>query len=359
MPTGSSCAYSVAPTSLQASPAGGTLTVSVQTAASCSWTISGLPSWITILGAAPGSAIVTLQFLGNCSATRNATILIAGASVAITQPGAACPFISSVANAASNLSGFMAPGEIVVLHGTGLGPPQLTAATVGSDGLYDTQLAGTTVSFNGTPAPIIYTWATQVAAVVPYEITSTTAIPGPYNGQVTIWVTYQGQSSATIEEFTTLIAPSMPDLFTSDSTGQGQAAAINNDGITVNTAATPAKVSDVISLFATGEGQTTPAGVDGKLATPPYPTPTSSISVTVGGAPAQVLYAGGVPGELAGLMQVNLRLACRFQVAFKPATPSQLYCRSSLHAFRPGTTRPLLCFCIQSGRSDNLCRTTL
>jgi uncharacterized protein (TIGR03437 family) len=36
-----------------------------------------------------------------------------------------------------------------------------------------------------------------------------------------------------------------------------------------------------------------PAGVDGKLATPLYPKPNSSVSVTIGGLPAQVLYAGG------------------------------------------------------------------
>ena len=198
---------------------------------------------------------------------------------------------------------------MVVLYGTGLGPPQLAVATSGNDGLYATQLAGTTLSFNGAPAPMIYTSATQVGAIVPYGITRSTATSGPNTGQVTITVTYQGQSSATIEEFIALITPSIPGLFTSDSTGQGQAAAINSDGITVNTAATPAKVSDVVSLYATGEGQTTPAGVDGKLATPSYPKPNLlSLTVTIGGKQAQVFYAGGAPGEVAGLMQLNVQI---------------------------------------------------
>jgi uncharacterized protein (TIGR03437 family) len=240
--------------------------------------------------------------------------LIAGVSVAINQPGDTCPFISSITNAASyGFSGLIAPGEMVVLYGSALGPSRLVAATVGSDGLYDTQLAGTAVTFNGTPAPMIYTSATQVAAIVPYEIISTTPTSGPQAGQIAVTATYQGESSTTIEKFIPLIMPSAPGLFTLDSTGQGQAAAINQDGVTLNTASTPAKVGDVISLYATGEGQTTPAGVDGKLATPPYPKPNSSVSVTIGGTPAQVLYAGGAPGEVAGLMQVNAQIPSGIQ----------------------------------------------
>ena len=308
------CAYSVTPTTLQAVAAGGSLTVSIQTTAICPWAISGLPSWITVSGAASGtgSATVTFELFPNSGATLSATISIAGLAVVITQPAAIFPYISAVTNAAGyDLSGLLiSPGEIVVLFGSGLGPPQLALATVGSDGLFDAQLAGTSVFFNGTPAPMIYTSARQVAAIVPYEVTGTIG-PTPNGlegGQVAVTVTYQGQTSATTEEFTTLIAPAAPGLFTLDSTGQGQAAAINQDGITVNTAATPAKVGDVISLYATGEGQTTPAGVDGKLATPPYPTPNSSVSVTIGGVSAQVMYAGGAPGEVAGLMQVNVQI---------------------------------------------------
>jgi uncharacterized protein (TIGR03437 family) len=59
----------------------------------------------------------------------------------------------------------------------------------------------------------------------------------------------------------------MHGVFSSDSTGAGQAAALNQDGLTlntVNTVANPAKIGDTISVYATGEGQTTPTGVDGK-----------------------------------------------------------------------------------------------
>jgi uncharacterized protein (TIGR03437 family) len=221
--------------------------------------------------------------------------------VLIPSGQASSPSMSAVTNAASNLPGAISPGEIVVLYGSGIGPAQLVKATPGSDGSYGTQVANTSVSFNGIAAPMIYTWATQVAAIVPYGITGTTA-------QVT--VTYQGQTSAA---FSVSIASSAPGIFTSDSTGQGQAAAINQDGITVNTAATPTKVGDIISLYATGEGQTTPTGVDGKAASVPFPYPNLPVTATVGGQTALVKYAGGAPGMVAGLMQVNVQIPAGIQ----------------------------------------------
>jgi uncharacterized protein (TIGR03437 family) len=216
--------------------------------------------------------------------------------VLIPSGQASSPSIAAVTNAASNLPGAISPGEIVVLYGSGIGPAQLVNAAPGSDGSYGTQVGNTSVSFNGIAAPMIYTWATQVAAVVPYGITGTTA-------QVT--VTYQGQTSA---GFSVSLASSAPGIFTYDASGQGPAAAINQDGITVNTAATPTKIGDIISLYATGEGQTTPGGVDGNAASVPYSKPNLPVTVTVGGQDAPVEYAGGAPGMVAGLMQVNVQI---------------------------------------------------
>ena len=99
-PSDSSCTYSVAPTSLQAPVGGGDLTVNVQTTTSCSWTISGLPSWITVSGAPAnssgtatliGPAAVTLAVSPNSGAARSTTISIAGASVIVTQPASPPP----------------------------------------------------------------------------------------------------------------------------------------------------------------------------------------------------------------------------------------------------------------------------
>ncbi len=217
--------------------------------------------------------------------------------------------VTSVVNAASNLPGSVSPGEIVVLIGAGLGPAQLLSAQVGSDGLYDLQLSGTTVEFNGIFAPLIYTSASQVAAVVPYEV-------GGLSAQVT--VTYQGQTSAPV---TVALAESAPGLFTFDSTGKGQAAAVNSNG-SINSASAPAPIGSIVSLYATGGGQTSPPGVDGKPGTAPLPQPKLPVSVTIGGqtvSGAQLQYAGGASGEVAGLLQINVPIPS--VVTSGPAVP--------------------------------------
>jgi uncharacterized protein (TIGR03437 family) len=103
------------------------------------------------------------------------------------------------------------------------------------------------------------------------------------------------------------VVPSAPGIFTLDATGAGQAAAINQNN-TINGPNAPAPNGSVISLYLTGEGQTNPMGVDGKPATPPLPMPQLPVTATIAGQPVTVAYAGGAPGLVAGVMQVNLQI---------------------------------------------------
>jgi uncharacterized protein (TIGR03437 family) len=96
--------------------------------------------------------------------------------------------------------------------------------------LFSKELSGTTISFNGIDAPVLYTSATQVAAIVPY------AIKGP-TAQVT--VTYGGQVSGF---FTVPVEASVPSMFTLNQTGAGQAAAVNAVDGTLNTLLTLSKL---------------------------------------------------------------------------------------------------------------------
>ena len=296
---GSSCTYSVTPASLLAPALGGNVIVGIQTGAACSWTVSALPSWISVAGGISGTgpASVTLVVAPDTGAARSTNALIAGALILVSQTGASqlgLPYLTGINNAGSNLSTPIAPGEIITITGSGLGPTQIISASLGGDGFYDAALAGTSIQFNGIPAPMIYTSATQVAAIVPYAVAVGTA-------QVT--VTYQGQISAPV---TVAVAASAPGLFTQGSAGQGQAAAVNQNG-SINTSSKPVPVGNIISLYATGEGQTTSAGVDGKLATVPYPTPNLPVNVSIGGIVVNNLqYVGGAPGDVAGLLQINV-----------------------------------------------------
>jgi uncharacterized protein (TIGR03437 family) len=204
----------------------------------------------------------------------------------------------SVVNAASGVAVSITPGEIVTIFGAGgLGPSTPASAQPGNNGFYGAQLAGTTVSFNGTNAVLLYTSATQVSAIVPYSV----AIGGIAN----VAVTYQGQTFST--ESAIPVVATVPGVFTANSTGVGQAAAVNQDG-SINGPSSPAPAGSYISLYVTGEGQTTPTGVDGKPATAPFPKPVLGVSVKLAGQNVPVTYAGGAPDLVAGLMQVNVQI---------------------------------------------------
>jgi uncharacterized protein (TIGR03437 family) len=120
-----------------------------------------------------------------------------------------------------------------------------------------------------------------------------------------VQVNYQGQLSNSVAE---PVATVVPGVFTINVSGSGQGAIINQDG-TVNSASNPAALGSTVSVYATGEGQTNPAGVDGSPDAPPLPQPvTQPVTSTVGGAAATVTYAGGVSGLVAGLLQVNVQI---------------------------------------------------
>ena len=195
----------------------------------------GGPATDAQLGSLSGLAVDTAGNLYAADQYYNAIRLLQESTPSIV--------VSDVMNAASNLTGPIAPGELVVVTGSGLGPAQLVSGVPGSDGLYPTQLAGTTVLVNGTPAPLIYTWATEVAAIVPDSVSAGTAL---------VTVTYQGQAAS----FSVPVAPAVPGIFTQDATGHGHAATINQNGA-INTAAH--WEGDVVTLFVTGTGQATSA----------------------------------------------------------------------------------------------------
>lgn len=203
-----------------------------------------------------------------------------------------------VTNAASNQITALVPGEIVTLYGNGMGPEALVQA-VPAGGAFPQKLAGTEVFINGVAAPLIYSSSKQTAAVVPFDVAGT--------NQATVEVRYNGQSLA---PFNLPVKPSAPAIFSTDASGAGQAAALNQD-TSPNGAGNPAHRGGVLVLYATGGGQTNPGGVNGRQVqlvsgTGTYPRPVLPVSVTIGGLPATVQYVGAAPGEIAGLMQINL-----------------------------------------------------
>jgi len=209
------------------------------------------------------------------------------------------PVVNAVTSGASYDTGAISPGELVAIWGTGLGPSAGAGLTLDSNGLVQTSLGGTQVFIDGNPAPLIYAGPGQVNAVVPYEVASSST--------ANVVVVYQGNPSA---PFPIPIAATRPGIFTSSGTGTGQGAILNQD-LSVNGAGHLAARGDWISIYATGEGTTTPPGVDGRLSAyngAPLPKAQAACSATIGGQPANVNYCGEAPYFTAGVLQMNAQV---------------------------------------------------
>jgi uncharacterized protein (TIGR03437 family) len=209
------------------------------------------------------------------------------------------PVVNAVTGGASYDTKAVAPGEIVAIWGTGLGPAAGAYLTLDSNGLVETSLGDTQVFINGNPAPLIFAGAGQVNAVVPYEVAS--------SNTANVVVVYQGNASA---PFAIPIAAARPGIFTHSGGGTGQASVVNQD-LSVNGASSPAARGSWISIYATGEGVTTPPGVDGRVSGykgTPLPKTKAACSATIGGQTANVNYCGEAPYFTAGVLQVNAQV---------------------------------------------------
>ena len=204
--------------------------------------------------------------------------------------------ITSISNAASMSGNTIAPGEIVVLQGFTIGPVPLASATIPTTGKLGTSISaggGTSVTFNGTAAPILYASASATSVIVPYEVagSSTANVVVNHNGTLT-------------PAFSANVAPTAPGLFTLNESGTGEVVAINSDG-SINGTSNAAARGTPILLYATGEGQTDPVGTDGAIITEFIHTPVAQVSLMIGSQPATVIYAGSAPGSFAGLMIIE------------------------------------------------------
>jgi uncharacterized protein (TIGR03437 family) len=196
--------------------------------------------------------------------------------------------LQGVLNAASLQAGAVVPGEIITIMGSGL-------ATQGVPG---------NVSFDGLLAPLLYVSSNQINAVVPFGIAG--------RDSTTMEV---ADSSGALAHIVIPVAESAPGVFTLTGSGSGGGAVLNQDG-TVNTPANPAHNGLIVVLFATGAGQTTPAGIDGLIPVTVLPKPKLPVSVQLGGLAAEVLYAGAAPGLISGVLQVNCRVPMEIEASW-------------------------------------------
>jgi uncharacterized protein (TIGR03437 family) len=168
------------------------------------------------------------------------------------------PAVNAVVSAASFAPG-IAPGGIATAFLNAL--PGLNGVVAADRLPLPETLSGVTVRLNGTPAPLFAVASSGIGAQVNFLIPGTTPA-----GDVTVNIN-GAETRATV-------AAAAPAVFTFD----GRTAATRGTGLR----------GEPLEIYATGLGR-----------------PIAETSVTIGGRPATVLFAGPAPG-FAGLDQINV-----------------------------------------------------
>jgi uncharacterized protein (TIGR03437 family) len=221
--------------------------------------------------------------------------------------GGLCGFAQPVVNSAVNAASYLTPpplgttatpapiaqGSIFVAFGTGLGGP-IQATTLP----LQTSLGGTSVSISSggqaAAAFMVYAFPSQLAAILP----SNTPI-----GPATLTVTSNGQTSKAIN---IMVTKAVPGIFTWNAQGSGPGVAqvaLTGTDIRLNNLTTPGTPGSVMILYGTGLGPISAADntAPGAVSTG------GTVTVTVGGKQAAVLYAGRAP-QFPGEDQINIQL---------------------------------------------------
>ena len=191
-----------------------------------------------------------------------------------------------------------APGELVSLYGN------FGASVGGAQALpIPTELNGVQVLVNGLAAPVVLTGATQIVALIPYEVS------GAHFATFQVVVNGSGSNKVTV-----YVDNTAPGIYTLSENGIGAGAILHAD-YTLVTDSSPAVPGETVLLYMNGLGTVTPAVGDGAAAAGNQ----LSISDENGGilvylddgvhalAQANVSFNGLAPG-FAGLYQVNFTL---------------------------------------------------
>jgi uncharacterized protein (TIGR03437 family) len=237
----------------------------------------------------------------------------------VSAPTGGLPSINNggILNGASfQIGGALSPGTVAAIFGENLA----SALVVADTPVLPTTLGSVQVLVNGTPAPIFFVSTGQVNIQVPYGLTGTTA-------EIRV-VTLGGTSASR----TVPVASQTPAIYTAGQNGSGQAIAVHANTASLVAAigltpdSRPARPGDVITIYATGLGEVTPALGAG------FNSCTGGIcladfsnlvlrnlvvrpTVDIGGIrvpDADIFFAGLAP-QYAGLYQINLRVPAGIQ----------------------------------------------
>ena len=199
------------------------------------------------------------------------------------------PQISSVVNAADGTKP-VAPGGLISVYGQ-----QMSLVNIATQELpLPTALGESCLTVNGIAVPMLFVSSQQINGQLPTNAA----------GNATMTLRTPGGIS---DNFYFSILPVAPSIFRSGTAGPetGLATVFRDDNGQLITPTNPIHPNDIITIYATGMGQTSPPMVSGMAApADPLSNTVTAASVTLGGVPLNVLYSGLVPGEV-GVYQVN------------------------------------------------------
>jgi uncharacterized protein (TIGR03437 family) len=210
----------------------------------------------------------------------------------------------------------LSPNGILTVFGSNFAAAG-TLKAVGVDDLVNgkvpTKLAGICVLVGETPAPVFAVTPTQINFQAPQVPSSS----GATSVQVVTGCGAANEFRSNAENIS--VQPAAPEFFyfVQNQGGKNPIAAVNlstgtyvgQAGLIPNVTFAPAKPGDILTLYGTGFGATSPSYASGELPGDAAQV-TGTVQVTLGSTvlpSANVLYAGVTPTN-AGLYQLNIRI---------------------------------------------------
>jgi uncharacterized protein (TIGR03437 family) len=282
-------------------------TITVSDTSNVSFTVTAATAlggpWLSVTpgsGTASGSLTVSVNTKGLTADVYTGTITIAatGATSQVINVtlSAVIPAITGIVSGASYDTTGFAPGTIVSIFGSQLGPQTGVSFSLNSQGSLNTSLGGVTVNVEGVPVPPLFVQSNQINIILPYTLNTT--------GQAYVEVNYNNMTSV---QFNIQLAPADIQVFTTNGSGSGPGSILNQD-FSVNSAANPAAPGSTVAVYATGGGAILPAVTAGNVAGSVLSMVSLPYSATVNGESAKVVYAGSAPGLVYGVDQFDVQL---------------------------------------------------
>jgi uncharacterized protein (TIGR03437 family) len=247
---------------------------------------------VNVAGNAASPLVNSVSVSGGGSVTAGATdpTTIASPTTPVITPG------TGVFSAASFVPG-IAANSWFGISGTNLSTVTDTWSNTIVNGVLPSSLDGVSVSVGGLPAYIYYVSPTQINALAPNVAA----------GPVTVTVTTPNGTSAQVSAQAQTLQPAFFQWGSYAVATRPDYSLAVKSGTFQGVSTTPARPGDVIVLWGTGFGPTSPAAPSGQVTPSNVVYSVSGVTVKVGGVAATVYGAALTPGT-AGLYQIAIQI---------------------------------------------------